>query len=189
MKLNQFVKLITGVLTALVLSISLSNLEVIAAQPQKGEKFADFELKDLGDKKHKLSELSQSNQVVLLVLRGYPGYQCPLCSKQAAQFLAKADEFKKAGAKVVMIYPAPANGIDKYAREFIEGKDFPENFVFLIDPDYQFLIDNDLRWDAEQETSYPSTFVLDSNRMVKFAKISMSHGGRTKPDEVLAELK
>ncbi|MEZ6047585.1 MAG: redoxin family protein [Planctomycetaceae bacterium] len=112
----------------------------------------------------------------------------PLCTKQVASFLSKADEFKAAGATVVMVYPAAADSIDKYASEFITGTKFPENFVFLIDPDYKFLVANDLRWEAEQETSYPSTFVIDQDLTVKFAKISKSHGGRTKPQEILDQL-
>jgi hypothetical protein len=46
-----------------------------------------------------------------------------------------------------------------------------------------------LRWDAPRETAYPATFVLDKNRLVRFAKISHTHGDRTKASDVLAEVK
>ena len=46
-----------------------------------------------------------------------------------------------------------------------------------------------LRWDAPQETAYPSTFLIDSKGVIFFSKISKSHGGRTTATEVLEELK
>ncbi|QDU81163.1 Thiol-disulfide oxidoreductase ResA [Polystyrenella longa] len=189
MNSNQIIRGTIGVCAALVLVMGINGAELKADQPQTGEKIADFELKDLNGKAHKLSKLNESDQVVLLVLRGYPGYQCPLCSKQMSSFLSKASAFDEASAKVVMIYPGAADSIEQFASEFIKGQEFPENFVFLIDPDYQFLVANDLRWDAEKETSYPSTFVIGKDGVVKYAKISKTHGGRTSPTEILAELK
>lgn len=185
----RFARILAITATTFVLCVALQQLVSYAEQPKVGDKFADFELTDLNDKTHKLSDLTKSDKVVLLVLRGYPGYQCPLCTKQVAAFLSKADEFKEAGAKVVMIYPAAADTIETSAKEFIVGTKFPSHFVFLTDPDYKFLIANDLRWDAEKETSYPSTFVIGEDQVVTYAKVSMSHGGRTKPAEILAELK
>ena len=46
-----------------------------------------------------------------------------------------------------------------------------------------------LRWDAPGETSYPSTFVLDRKGIVRFAKISRSHGDRTKAESILEAVK
>jgi thioredoxin-dependent peroxiredoxin len=39
-----------------------------------------------------------------------------------------------------------------------------------------------------RETAYPSTFVIDANRMIRYAKISMSHGDRAPVDAVLKAL-
>jgi len=46
--------------------------------PKVGDIASDFELSDLNDKSIKLSSLSEKGSLVLVVLRGYPGYQCPL---------------------------------------------------------------------------------------------------------------
>lgn len=59
----------------------------------------------------------------------------------------------------------------------------------MVDPEYSFTNLYELRWDAPRETSYPSTFVLDSKRTVKFRKISQSHGDRAPTNEILAALK
>ena len=157
----------------------------LAAEPKVGDEAKDFELVSLGGEKVKLSKLAEAGPVVLVVLRGYPGYQCPLCTKQFNEFRAKADAFKKASAQVVFVYPGPANDLKAHADEFVKGKDYPAHFQFLLDPDYSFTNAYGLRWDAKNETAYPSTFAMDTKRKLTFAKVSKSHGGRVAVADVL----
>jgi peroxiredoxin len=159
-----------------------------AGRPEIGDEAADFELDSLGGEKVKLSKLTDEGPVVLIVLRGYPGYQCPVCNAQAGQFLSNADKFQAAKARVVLIYPGPARGLKNHAEEFMQGKTLPDNFRLLLDPDYAFTNAYGLRWAAPKETAYPSTFVIDGKRKIQFAKVSMTHGGRTSPQEVLRVL-
>lgn len=159
-----------------------------SAPPAVGDKAADFTLKDLSDKAVSLSDAMKGGPAVVVVLRGYPGYQCPICEKQFAELLSKAKSFAEAKATLVFIYPGPAKDLDKYAKEFIGGKSFPDNFRFVIDPDYKFTELYKLRWDAPAETAYPSTFVVDSKGIVRFAKVSHSHGGRASSSEMLEAL-
>ncbi len=153
--------------------------------PKVGEEAKDFELGVLGGKTAKLSDLAKDGPVVLVVLRGYPGYQCPICSRQVKELVGKASDFKTAGAKVVFVYPGPSDKLQEHAKEFTKGQEFPENFTFLIDPDYTFTNAYGLRWDARAETAYPSTFVMNKDRKVTFAKVSTTHGGRTTAAEVV----
>ncbi len=153
--------------------------------PQRGQEAKDFDLEELGGGRAKLSELSKSGPVVLVVLRGYPGYQCPICSKQFGEFIGKAEDFKKAGASVVFVYPGPAAGLKQKAGEFVKGRDYPANFRFLLDPDYTFTNAYGLRWDAARETAYPSTFVIAPDRKVTFARVSTTHGGRLSAADAL----
>ena len=68
--------------------------------PAKVESQApEFELMNLKDERISLRKLSEKGHVVLLVLRGWPGYQCPICSRQVGEFLAKKTEFEKAGTR------------------------------------------------------------------------------------------
>ena len=46
-----------------------------------------------------------------------------------------------------------------------------------------------LRWDAPNESAYPSTFVLDRQGIVRYALISKTHDGRATAADVLTELK
>lgn len=175
-------KRFTAVVAALAI---LAGWAPAADAPKVGDEAKDFELMSLGGEKVKLSKLTASGPVVLVVLRGYPGYQCPLCTKQVGDLIGKADEFKKAGARVVLVYPGPADKLKEHAGEFVKGKDYPAHFTFLLDPDYTFTNAYGLRWDAKNETAYPSTFVLDGKRQVTFAKVSTTHGDRSKVADVL----
>lgn len=159
-----------------------------AGRPAVGDEAADFELKTPDNEKVQLSKLVTEGPVVLVVLRGYPGYQCPVCTSQVAQLLSNAKKFDAAKARIVMVYPGPADGLQKRAEEFVRGKTLPANFFLALDPDYEFTKAYQLRWDAPKETAYPSTFVIDGKRIITFAKISMSHGGRASADEVLKAL-
>jgi thioredoxin-dependent peroxiredoxin len=140
----------------------------------------------VGEEKVKLSSLTDDGPVVLVVLRGYPGYQCPICFRQTSDLVRHADDFKRLGAKVVLVYPGPADELAVRAHEFLKDVELPEPFVMMIDPDYAFTNLYNLRWDEPRETAYPSTLVLDPNRVIKFRTISHSHGDRAKTDEVIA---
>jgi hypothetical protein len=45
-----------------------------------------------------------------------------------------------------------------------------------------------LRWNQPRETAYPATFVIDKGGIVRFALVSMTHGGRSKAGDVLEAL-
>jgi peroxiredoxin len=156
--------------------------------PRVGDEARDFELASVGGETVKLSKATEGGPVVLVVLRGYPGYQCPICTKQFAEFLDRAAEFRKAGARVLFVYPGPTAGLKGKAAEFVKGKDYPDHFTILLDPDYGFTTAYGLRWDAKNETAYPATFVIDGKRKVAFAKVSTTHGDRAPVQDVLARL-
>lgn len=163
-----------------------------AADPPKvGEKAPDFTLKTLDDQAVRLSELTAKETVVLVVLRGWPGYQCPACDRQVQDYIAAASTFSDARSRVVFVYPGPADGLKAHAKEFLELKDeqWPKDFLYVLDPDYTMINAYHLRWNAPRETAYPSTFVIDQEGTVRFAKISRSHGDRTKAADVRERLK
>lgn len=178
------VLLVVQMLTVTVSALNAEDQVITVGQSAK-----DFELATLKGDQIKLSEATKTGPVVLVVLRGYPGYQCPLCTKQFAEFLRNSEAIKSSGARVWFVYPGPADNLKKRADEFVSGKDYPSHFQLLLDPDYQFTKAYGLRWDAMGETAFPATFVIDSDRKVRFAKISKTHGDRSRADEVVMALK
>ena len=157
-----------------------------AKPPAVGEEAKDFALPALSGNAVKLSTLTDTAPVVLVVLRGYPGYQCPYCTKQFGEFMAKADELKKTGATVVFIYPGPSDKLKEHADEFVNQKALPDHFRLLLDPDYSFTNAYGLRWDAKNETAHPATFVIDNKRQVVYAKVSKGHADRSNVADVVA---
>lgn len=176
----------SSILSLLILAV-LGPL-VRAAPPDIGQKAPDFALPTVTDKIVRLSELTSKGPVVVIVLRGYPGYQCPFCNRQAQDFLQRSRAFAEVAAHVVMVYPGPAQELKARAQEFIAGKTVPRNIEVLLDSGYEFTNLYGLRWEAPRETAYPSTFVIDRNGVVFFRKIAKEHGGRATAAEVLEAL-
>jgi peroxiredoxin len=160
-----------------------------AAQPAVGDKAPDFTLFSAAGQQAKLSELNAKGPVALIVLRGYPGYQCPFCQRQVQEFIQQAEGFVSTGAQVVFVYPGPQDQIDKRAKEFLSGMTLPDSFHMLLDPDYAFTNAYGLRWEARNETAYPATFLIDQSGIVFYAQIAKLHGGRTSAATMLGYLK
>jgi peroxiredoxin len=159
-----------------------------AAPPTVGDKAPDFKLSTPEGKSVQLSEFAAKGPVVLVVLRGYPGYQCPYCNRQVQDFIQKSQSFAEAGAHVVLVYPGPPQDLGAKANEFLADKNLPENFDLVLDPGYEFTNAYGLRWDAPHETAYPSTFLIDRQGSIFFSKIVKEHGGRTTAAEILDAL-
>lgn len=178
----------------LVLVASLVGLQFAsrgAESPTAGNSAPDFTLKTLEDQTVRLSDLTAKQTVVLVVLRGWPGYQCPICDRQVHNFIASASDFKNAGARLVFVYPGPADDLKAHAKEFAgwKGREWPADFLFVLDPDYTMVNAYGVRWDAPKETAYPSTFVIGRDGKVKSSIVSKSHGQRSEPADILAGLK
>jgi thioredoxin-dependent peroxiredoxin len=159
-----------------------------AAPPAVGEKAPDFALSTPEGKSVRLSELTSQAPVVLVVLRGYPGYQCPYCNRQVQDCIQHSQGFSDAGVRVLLVYPGPPQDLGVRANEFLTGKRLPENFDLVLDPGYEFTNLYGVRWNAEHETAYPSTFLIDRHGVVFFSKIVKEHGGRTTAAEILDAL-
>lgn len=154
--------------------------------PKVGEVVPGFELMDLKGEKVSLTELTKESPVVMLVLRGWSGKQCPICNRQVGEFLSKASALSE--AQVVMIYPGEADQLDEHAKQFIGSKSFPGNYHFVLDPDFEFTNAWGLRWEAPRETAYPSTFVVDQEQKLVFGKTVVSHRDRAEVATVVATL-
>lgn len=173
----------------LSLFLALTPFIASAATPKPGEPAPNFTLRTLDARAIDLKSLAEKSPVVLVVLRGWPGYQCPNCTKQVQDFAAHAADFKSRGAQVLMVYPGPAEKLKAHGEEFLESKQWPSDFLFVLDPDYTFTNAYSLRWNAKNETAYPSTFVIARGGQVQFAHTSKTHGGRLSATDALAALK
>ncbi len=190
MKRSLLIRLLPALVVIVVIAWSApASLNGQAgAPPAVGEKARDFTARRLDGRPVHLAELTKGGPVVMLMLRGWVGYQCPICNRQVGDFLSRAKDFQTAGASIVMVYPGAADLVQGKAEDFVTGKTLPVNFHFLVDPDLKIVNQYNLRWNAPNETAYPSTFVFDTQGVVKFVKISQSHGDRSSAGDILAML-
>ena len=160
-----------------------------AAIPEVGTKAPDFTLSTPTGQRVQLSDLTGKEAVVLVILRGFPGYQCPYCEKQVHDFVEHAPAFAAKHTNVLLVYPGPPADLDAHAKDFLtKQSELPQNVQLVVDPDYTVTNRYGLRWDAPHETAYPSTFILDRKGSVLFEKVSHSHGDRTSAEDVLSKL-
>jgi len=89
---------------------------------------------------------------------------------------------------VIFIYPGPSEQVKQRTEEFTANEEMPSNVRVLIDPAYAFTLAYGVRWDAPHETSYPSTFVIDTTSTVRYAQISRAHDARALASDVLTAL-
>lgn len=186
-----------AILPTVILALATSSTSslLLAVEPETskipavGDKAPDFTLQALDGQPIALSKLTADSPVVLVVLRGYPGYQCPICSAQVGNLISRSQDFADANAKVVFVYPGPGEKLSDRATEFLKAKSLPDHFVMVTDPDYKFTNAYGMRWDAPRETAYPSTFVVDQQGTVRFAKVSKTHGDRASAADIIQALK
>ncbi|MBM3775565.1 MAG: AhpC/TSA family protein, partial [Acidobacteria bacterium] len=161
----------TLLLRLLPLALAAAGATALAKPPAVGEQAPDFSLSSLQGKTVRLSGITAAGPVVLVVLRGFPGYQCPYCSRQVQDFAQQAGGFAEAKARVVFVYPGPAENLQTRAEELVAGKQLPEHYEVALDPGYGFTELYGLRWNAPQETAYPATFLIDARGVVSFARV------------------
>lgn len=177
-------------LSFLVFGLGLFLAGALSAEtPAVGAVAPSFTLSTPAGKPVSLANETGKQKLVLVVLRGYPGYQCPFCQKQVHDFVAHASGFAEKGARVLLVYPGPPAELDAHAKDFLKGEsDLPSNITLVTDPNYTMTNQYGLRWDAPHETAYPSTFILDKSGAIQFEKISHAHGDRTSAEDILNRL-
>lgn len=171
--------------------------EVAAPEPPAvGEAAPTVTLNSTTGEQVDLAETFAGGKTVLVVLRGYPGYQCPACSAQTADLIRNAKEFADAGVAVVVVYPGQQKGLEGHAEEFLTATmakvnetELPGGVTLLLDPDYELVNAYGLRWMAPNETAYPATFVIAKGGEITFAEVSNTHGGRVEAKKALEAAK
>ena len=179
--MNRIIVIVLMLISSNTFSQDFKNLAI-------GKIALDFTLTTIQGDEIQFSDVNKKQPVILIVLRGWVGYQCPVCSRQVGQFISEAEKLKESGAIVLLVYPGPSDVLQKKANEFTEDFDLPENFYFTLDPNYSMIDKYGLRWDAPKETAYPSTFIIDKSGKIVFSKISKTHRGRATIEEILEKL-
>ena len=168
-----------------------STLKIVRSEPEVGHMAQDFELEVAAGKRSdtvRLSEITGEGPVVIAILRGFPGRQCPACAGQVADLIRHAHYFQARNTEVLLVYPGPASELKAKSKDFLEDTKLPAPFTMLLDPDYKLVSAYGLRWDAPHETAYPTTIVIGKDGKIDFVNISRTHRGRTAATTILDQL-
>jgi len=173
-------------LPTLLLAVSLPS---VAGTPGVGQRAPEFTLSTLNGNPLSLGSLTSQGRVVVIFLRGYPGYQCPFSQQQFLNYQETAAQFAALGAQVVFIYPgAGGKSLADSAAQMVGDQPLPANVHVVLDPDYVFSTKYGLRWEAPNQTVYPSTFLVAQSGMVMFAHTGRTSSDLTPPADALAVL-
>lgn len=155
-----------------------------------GDRIIDFELPIVGSDEYlKLSDECRQGAVVVVVLRGYPGYQCPICNRQFATLSNRAKALAKEAHRVILVYPGEVDQTENNAERFRGRRSLPQPLVLVRDEGMEMVEAWGLRWNARNETAYPATYVFDRNGRLRWHKVSKSHAGRSTVEEILKALR
>jgi len=159
------------------------------AVPETGEKlpYARF-LADTGDVVD-LTQCAEGKRIVLVLLRGFPGYVCPYCTKQTAELVRAVDRLDALNAVVYVVYPGPSDKIRAFTksvtRQLEERPDFSLPFRVLLDVDLAAVKAIGLVGDL----AVPATFVLADDGTVLYRHIGRNKADRADIGTVLDFLK
>ena len=169
---------------------SLQGQESSQTPPEIGQRAPDFELPLVGQNKFlNLRDEYRDGPVVVIVLRGYPGYQCPLCKNQFNAVVNRAKALASETDRVVLVYPGNTDQLAKQAKRFLGSRKLPHPVTMVHDDNMQMVKNWGLRWQARNQTAYPATFVVDQNGRIAWKKVSTSQAGRSTVEEILRELR
>lgn len=174
-----------GVAALIVTLLGPTPLRAEPAPPQVGDRASNFVVHTVDGKPVELNQIARGRTTVLVVLRGWPGYQCPFCTTQVYEYIEHAPQFDAQNVGVVLVYPGPSEQLAAHAKEFLQDKHWPSSLTFAVDPNYAFTEQYGLRWSAPGETAYPSTFIINGDGTIQFAHVSREHGDRVSAAAVL----
>lgn len=186
-------------LTPLILGLSLSTtllcLDAHAQSPTdeepvaKGQRFPEMKLHTLDGDELDVASTWKEGPAVVVMLRGYPGYQCPLCTRQVAELLQQHKAFTRANATLLFIYPGNVQDLRAKAKEFANPWTLPKGVHLVVDSDYEATARLNLRWDAKGETAYPATILVDKQGVIQWSHVSRSHGDRVASKQILDQIR
>ncbi len=133
----------------------------------------------------------QGQPVLLVFMRGFAGFICPYCTTYTAQIATRYEEFKAAGAEVLIVYPTKEDDtqrIDVFVEacnEILEAEGADAlPFPVLLDPGARVVKKYNLEWDL----SRPASFVLDARGKIRYAYVGKTTDDRPSVDRVLREI-
>jgi peroxiredoxin/outer membrane murein-binding lipoprotein Lpp len=146
------------------------NRSELIGQPLPQSRFLgpDGSIVDLNDYRGK-------KNVVLVVLRGFPGFVCPACSAQTVALMRNEEKFVERDAQVVLVYPGAAESIPAFVDSIKEYEsETPLHFPVLLDVNLGAVE----KFDIKGALAKPTSLIVDKEGLVRFAYVGESYDDR-----------
>ncbi|HSM45224.1 MAG TPA: peroxiredoxin-like family protein [Acidimicrobiia bacterium] len=165
----------------------------------EGDTAPDFELPNAVGETVRLSELLSSGPVVLSF---YRGQWCPFCNLELRALQQAMADIEAAGATLVAISPntpdTSMTTVEKHALTFPVLSDHDNLVAKQFNLVYEMTEENIENYREKGrdipamngvdkwELPIPATYVIDSDRAIRYASVDANHRRRAEPSEVVA---
>ncbi len=167
-----------------------------------GDRVPAFELPDANGKTVRLSDLLQHGPVVVAFYRG--GW-CPYCNLELRALQKSLAEIEKLGAQLVAISPqTPDSSLSTQQKDDLQFQVLSDKhnavarqfvLVFTLPEEIRTIykgFGHDLaarNGDDSFELPFPATYVIDQDRIIRFAFVNADYTKRAEPADILAVLR
>jgi peroxiredoxin len=132
-----------------------------------------------------LASYRGKKHVVLIVMRGFPGYVCPSCSAQTSRLIGNYPEFVKRNAEVLVVFPGARDHLPDFVKASqAEAANTAVPFPILLDENFQAVDQLHIRGDLAK----PSTYLIDKQGQVRFAYVGATSADRPSVKALLQQL-
>ena len=162
-----------------------------------GDTAPDFSLPNAFGKKTTLSEILESE---IVVLKFYRGEWCPICNLDLREVQKYLPEIKSYGATLLAISPQKPDDALTITQKNELGFDILsdinqeviKSYNLQFDPGEDYHKRRDLtllNGDSSKTLPVPATFIIDSNRKIIAGHVEPDYTQRMKPSDILKVLK
>ena len=165
---------------------------------REGATAPDFELPDAVGETIRLSDLLRSGPVILSF---YRGQWCPFCNLELRALQQAMEEIESAGATLVAVSPnTPDNSmtlVEKHGLTFPVLSDHDNRVAKQFNLVYEMTAENidnyrekgrdvaAMNGSDKWELPLPATYVIDRDRVIRYAFVDTNHRVRAEPSDVV----
>lgn len=137
---------------------------------------SDGALLDIGDYRGQ-------KKVLLVILRGFAGSVCLVCSSQTIALSHSIEEFKKRNTEVILVYPGEANTVPGFLEAVRNLEDgFKPPFAIALDVEFALIDEFKIRGNLAK----PTSILIDEQGTVRYAYVGDNAADRP-PVQVLLD--
>lgn len=166
-------------------------LEEAPSQAASISDFSSLQFTDASGQTAKITDLFETDYLVLVITRGFNGSICLYCSSQTSKWARRYSELASTNADLAVVFPTidteETVHVDDLKTKILDGPITNDSVPFPILLDFDLASIKQLGLQAE--LAKPSTYIIDRQGKVLYAYVGQSMADRPSVDSVLNQLK